>query len=102
MAGVSTSDRSGSKKFDPGWVGSIFCGLGWVGSASFGFGKIPLKMSNFSILSLRVKKNLFGLGQKVPWSKAGQALIYCRSKVSSGRVGSGPISSFNSLDRYHM
>jgi len=37
--------------------------------------------------SLRVKKNLFGLGQKVPGSEAGQPLIYCGSKVS---LGQGP------------
>jgi len=34
-----------------------------------------------------------GRVKKVPGSKAGQPLIYCGSKVSSGRVGSGPISS---------
>jgi len=39
-----------------------------------------------------IKKNLFGLGQKVPGSKAGWSFIYCGSKVSSGRVRSGPIS----------
>jgi len=49
-------------------------------------------MSNFSIFSLRVKKNCFGSGQKVPGSKLGRPLIYCGSKVSLGRVGSGPIS----------
>jgi len=32
----------------------------------------------------------FGSGRKVPRSEAGRPLIYCRSKVSSGRVGSGP------------
>jgi len=38
------------------------------------------------------KKNLFRSGQKVPRSKTGWLLIYCRSKVCSGRVSSGPIS----------
>jgi len=35
----------------------------------------------------------FGSGQKVPGSKPGRPLIYCGSKVSSGWVGSGPIST---------
>jgi len=48
-------------------IGSIFCGSGWVSHLWFGFelGKVPLIMSNFQIFSLRVKKNLFGSGQKV-------------------------------------
>jgi len=74
------SDGSGSKFFDPGRVSHL-----WFG---FEFGKFPLKMSNFSIFSLRVKKNIFGSGRKVPGLKAGRPLIYCGSKVSSGRVGS--------------
>jgi len=71
-------------------VGSIFCGTGRVSHLWFGFefGKFPLKMSNFFLSG---QKNLFGSGQKVPRSKVGWPLIYCRSKVSSGRVGSGPI-----------
>jgi len=72
------SDGSGSKIFDPGRVSHLWFGLE--------FGKFPLKMSNFSIFFLRVKKNLFGSGQKVPGSKAGWPLIYCGSKVSLGRV----------------
>jgi len=35
------------------------------------------------------QKNCFGSGRKVPGSNPGRPLIYCRSKVSSGRVGSG-------------
>jgi len=31
-----SSDGSGSKIFDPGRVGSIFCGSDWVGSAIYG------------------------------------------------------------------
>jgi len=49
---------------------------------------------NFFPLS---QKNLFGLGQKVFGSKAGRPLIYCGSKVCSGWVGSGPISSLEPL-----
>jgi len=66
-----------------GRVRSIFCGSGQAGSAIYGLGL------NLKFFSLRVKKNLFGSGQKVPGSKAGRPLIYCRSKVCSGRVGSG-------------
>jgi len=63
-------------------------GLGWVSHLWFGleFGKFPLKMSNFSIFSLRIKNNCFGSGPKAPRSKPGRPLIYCGSKVSSGRV----------------
>jgi len=45
-------------------------------------------MSNFSIFCPLGQKNLFGSGRKVPGSEAGQPLIYCGSKVSSGRVSS--------------
>jgi len=81
--------------------GQFFCCLGWVSHLWFGFGKFSLKVLNFSIFSLRVKKISSGwvkTGQKVPWSKTGQPLIYCRSIVCSDRGGSGPISSF----RYHF
>jgi len=64
------------KIFDPGRVSHL-----WFG---FEFGKFPLKMSNFSIFFPSGQKNLFGLGTKVPGSKAGRPLIYCGSKVSSG------------------
>jgi len=59
-----------------------------------GIGKFPLKITNFSIFSLPVKK-LFGPVQKVTRSKTGGPLIYCGSKVCSGQVGSGPYSSLN-------
>jgi len=39
-----SSDGSGSKIYDPGRVGSIFCGLGRVGSAIYGMG---LNLENF-------------------------------------------------------
>jgi len=70
------------------WVGSNFGCLGRVRSAIFwfGFGKFPLKIPNFGIFSLRVKKNLIRLGQKVPGSRPGWTSIYCRSKVCSGKV----------------
>jgi len=85
---LSNSDGSRSKFVDPGRVGSAIYGLG------LDLENFPLKMSNFSIFTLRVKKNLFRAGQKVPGSMAGQPLIYCGSKVCSGRVGSRPISTF--------
>jgi len=43
-------------------------------------------MSFFVIFSLRIKKDLFWSGKKVPGSKGGQPLIFCSLKVSSGRV----------------
>jgi len=81
--------RVGSGQFFVARVGS-----GRVSNLWFEF-----KMENFplkcQIFSLRIKKNLFGSGQKVPRSKAGRPLIYCGSKVSSGRVRSGPITTVN-------
>jgi len=38
------SEGSGPKFFDPGWVGSIFCGSGQVGSAIYG---LVLNLENF-------------------------------------------------------
>jgi len=69
--------------------------VGRVSHLWFGieFQKFPLKMSNFSIFFPSGQKNLLWSGRKVPGSKPGQPLIYCGSKVSSGRVGSEPISN---------
>jgi len=61
---MSGSDRFGSKIFDPGWVSHL-----WLG---FRFGTFYLKTSIFSIFCASGGKNLFGPGQKVPGSKAGQ------------------------------
>jgi len=41
---LKISDGSGSKIFDPGRVGSIFCGLDRVGSDIYGLG-LNLKIS---------------------------------------------------------
>jgi len=71
------------------WVGSIFSSSGWVRSAIYSLG-LDMDLENFS-----KNINFFPSGQKVPRSKVGQPLIYCRSKVCLGRVGSGPISSLN-------
>jgi len=72
------SDGSRLKFFDPGRVRHLWFGLE--------FGKFPLNMSNFSIFFPLGQKNCFGSGRKVPGSKPGRLLIYCGSKVSSGRV----------------
>jgi len=76
------SDGSGTKILIP------------VGSAIYGLGlkNFPLN-AKFFVFSPSDQKNFFGSGQKVPGSKAGQPLIYCQSKVSSGRARSGPIST---------
>jgi len=89
--------ESGWVNFFVAWVGSGRVSHLWFG---FELQKFPLKMSNFSIFLLWVKNNCFRSGQKVPGSKPGQPLIYCRSKVSSGRVGSGPISSGNMVKEF--
>jgi len=60
-------------------VESAIYGLGWIWKIS------PKNAKLFNFFPL-YKKNLFGLGQKVPGLKAGWPLIYCRSKVCSGRV----------------
>jgi len=64
----------------------ILClGSGRVSHLWFGFkfGKFPLKMSNFSIFSLRVKINIFGSGRKVPGSAS--YLLRIKSKLGSGQ-----------------
>jgi len=86
---AQTCDGSRSKIFDLGWVGSIFCGSSWVSHLWFGFefGKFPLKMSNFSIFSLRVKKNIFGSGR----SGLESYFLWAKSML-----GSGPITTLTS------
>jgi len=64
--GCDCSDGSGSKFFDPGQVGSIFCGSGRVSHLWFGFefGKFPLKTSNFSIFFTLGQKKSLRVGSK--------------------------------------
>jgi len=57
-----------------------------------GLGQPPLRLDHssqnpnfFNFYSLG-QKNLIGSGKKIPGSKAGQPLIYCGSKLCSGRV----------------
>jgi len=86
------SDGSGSKIFDPGQVGSIFCGSGRVGSAIHGlglnFGKFPLKMSKkFNFFTLGQEKSLW-VGSESTRIEGGSAsyLLRVKSKLGSGRV----------------
>jgi len=69
--GVQTAVIEPSKKFDPGRVGSNFWCSGWVALAIFGLSlgleNFPQKSQIFQFFAIRVKKNLGGLGQKVPW-----------------------------------
>jgi len=93
----SCSDGSGSKIFDSGQVRSNFCCLSQVGSDQpslvwVWIWKISSKNVKFLNFCPSSQKNVIWSGQKVPRSKQGRPLIYCRSKVCSGRVGSGPIS----------
>jgi len=60
-------------------VGSGEPSMVWIWKIS------PQKCQNFWFISLRIKKNIFGLGLKVHGSKAGRPLIYCGSKVYSGQ-----------------
>jgi len=82
---TQSSDGSGSKTSDPGWVNVLWLGSGqpsmvWVWKIS------PKNVKFFSFYPSGLK-NYFRSGKKVHGSKAGQPLIYCGSKVSSGRVG---------------
>jgi len=74
----------GSKFFDPGRVRHL-----WFG---FEFEKLSLKMSNFSIFALRVKKNLFG--SESTWVGGGLASYLLRVK---SKLGSGGLSRVSNL-----
>jgi len=87
----SKGDVFGSK------IGSIFLKLiGWVSHFlfGFGFGKFPLKlkMSKFSIFSLRFKKISLGWVKKYPGQRQVGLLFTASQKYA--RVGSGSISRF--------
>jgi len=77
---MQSSDGSGSKIFDPGWVN--FCGSGWVSYVwfGFGFGKFPLKISNFSIFSFRV-----GSKSTQVKSRLTSYLVRVKSKLGPGQ-----------------
>jgi len=61
-----------------GWVGSTFCSSGWVSHLWFGFrfGKFPLKVSNFSVFSPRVKKKYLRVVSKSTRVKGGKGLLF--------------------------
>jgi len=85
-------DRSGSKSFYPGRVGSIFCCLGWVRPGQLSLvwvwiWKISPKNSKFINIFPIGSKNLFRLGQIVLGSRM-VALILMESQKFD-RVGSG-------------
>jgi len=70
-------------------------GSGLVSHLWFGLGKFPLKIPNFSIFFLLGQKKCLGVRSISTQVKDGRPLIYCKSKVCSGRVGSVPISTPN-------
>jgi len=80
---VKNSDGSGPEILNQVWVIFFLLGSGQGGSAT------PESLAKANFLSCRVKKHIFGLGQK----HAGQCLIYCGSGVSLGSAGSRPISN---------
>jgi len=55
---------------------------------------LVIKKNIIPILILAAQKNLFGLGQKLPWSELDWTLIYWGSEVCSSRVGSWAISRY--------
>jgi len=75
--------------------GQFICGSGRVSHLWFGFefGKFPLKMSNFSIFSLQIKKISSGQVGKYPGQRRVGLLLTAGQKKA--RVGSGRISSFD-------
>jgi len=90
------SDGSRSKFFDPGQVGSIFCGSGWVGLGQpfmvwVWIWKISPKNVKFFNFFPFVAKKLFGLVRKAPGLNAGRPLFLWGSKVNSGWVRLGQV-----------
>jgi len=90
---LQSSDGSRWKIFDPGRVNFLWLGLGRVSHLWFGFefGKFPLKTSNFSIFFLSSQKKSLQVGSESTHFKGGSAsyLLRVKSKLRSGRVGSG-------------
>jgi len=87
------SDGSGSKIFDPGWIGSIFCGSGWVGwGQTFIVWVWILKISPKNVKFF----NFFPSGQKKSlWvgsesTRVGLYLLRVKSKLPSGQGPSLP------------
>jgi len=81
---VLASDRFGSKIFDLGWVGSIFCGSGRVSLVWVWISKIsPKNVKFFNIFPFRSKKIASGRVE------AGSASYWLRVKSKLGS-GQGP------------
>jgi len=85
QAGLPPSDGSGQIFVARVGLGQPFMVWLWIWKIS------PKNVKFFNIFPFGSKK--ISSGQKVPGSKAGRPLIYCGSKVSSGRVESEPIST---------
>jgi len=75
-----TRVRSGRVNFL--WLGSGQPFTVWVWNWKIS----PKNVKFFNFFPLSQKKNLFGLGRKVPGLKVGRPLIYCGSKVSLCQV----------------
>jgi len=84
---------SGLKIFDPGWVNLLLLGLSWVSHLWFRFGpgKFPLRIPNFPIFAVWVKKFALRQVKKYPGQIQVRLLFYAGPKYA--RVGSGAISS---------
>jgi len=67
-----------------------------------GLGKFPLKISNLSIFSIRVKKNLNRSGQKVPYLGQRQGGLLFTAGQKYVQVGSGSISTFSRRMRFKI
>jgi len=85
-----SSDGFGSKTFDPGQVGSIFCGSSRSGSAIYGLGlkNFPSKCQIFQFFSLLVKKISSGRVKKCPGQRRVGLLFTAGQKLA--RSGQGP------------
>jgi len=95
-----SSNGSGSKIFDPGRVGSIFCCSVQARSAIFGL-RLGLGLKNFPLnsppkfifFSSAGQKNLIRVGSKSTLVK-NRSASYLLQVKSYNRVGFGPISYF--------
>jgi len=75
--------RVGSGQFFVAWVGSSRVSHLWSG---FEFEKFALKMSNILIFCPSDQKKSPRVGSESTRVRGSRPLIYCGSKVSSGRV----------------
>jgi len=81
IQGTLSSDGSRSNFFCSGWVSHI-----WY---AYGFINFPLKIPNFSIFALWIKKKYHRVGSKSTRVKAGSASYLRRAKSMLG-LGQGP------------